>query len=54
MGENEKSKTPGKNCPGRDRAIHLSGIDTSSTNGSGRVILVRQALGLASLRYVCY
>lgn len=54
MGENEKLKMPGKNCPGRDIAIHLSDTGASSTNGSVRVILVSQALGLAQLRSVCY
>lgn len=53
-GENEKSKTPRKNCPGRDIAIHLSDIGSSSTNGSVTVILLSQALDLARLRFVFY
>lgn len=54
MGENEKSKTLGKNCPGREIAIHLSDTGASSSNDSVRVILVSQVLGLVKLRFVCY
>lgn len=54
MGENEKSKTLGKNWPGREIAIHLSDTGASSSNGSVRVISVSQVLGLFKLRFVSY
>lgn len=54
MGENEKSKMLGKNCPVRDIPTHLSNISASSINGSVRVILVDQALDLARLTFLCY
>lgn len=31
MGENEKSKMLGKNCPGREIAIHLNDTGASSS-----------------------
>lgn len=54
MRENEKSKTLGKNFPGREISIHLSDAGASSSNGSVRVILVSQVLGPVKLRFVSY
>lgn len=52
MGENEKSKTLGKNFPGRGISMQLSDAGASSSNSSLRVILVSQVLGLVKLRFV--